>query len=124
MDSLGNSGSALQILERGIEITAYDSEIVNSYVMIAVRCGFLVKSIELVEMLIEKEKDKKKILEKYRLLFNLEIHKDARSPRIQEIAWKYGQLVDRNNEKEEGAISTNVCVRNGWDRHQGIKGAR
>lgn len=101
-DAQGQSDQAMAILKEGINTTSSDKELVNGYVTIAARCGFVDNCIDLVETLIEQSHDKKSKLQKLQLLYNLEMYRDPGSARIEEISWKFGTIADRENEKEEG----------------------
>jgi len=101
-DALGHTDQAMAILGEGIAATSSDKELVNGYVTIATRCGFVDKCIDLVETLIEQGANQRSNLQKLNMLYNLEMHRDPGSPRVEEIAWKFGTIVDKGNEKEEG----------------------
>lgn len=103
-DKLGDSSLAKRKLQELISQGSDDKLAVNTFVQIAVRSGFTDEAIKVVEQLIGTASDKASKLEHYRLLFELEGSRAPRSRRTEGIAWAIGQLVDQEEEGDEGTF--------------------
>jgi hypothetical protein len=101
LDNLGRTDEAIKILDT---IRSSERFPVEVYANIAARCGLQEQAIRLMETLLERETDKARKLVLLRSIFSLEFERDPQSPRILELAWAIGQVVDQSNEEEEGSF--------------------
>lgn len=104
LDKLGHSSDALSQLKEIIQQSDYDDVAVNTYINIAVRCGFSEEAISLVEKLLGQEAKKPKKFRLLKLLFGLVHNAYPQSQRAEEIAWRMGLNADRSAEDEEGVF--------------------
>ena len=103
LESLGESSEALQLLEVLVEREKQDAFALRTYINIAVRCGFTSKArTQVLRMCASVLGQEQKEL--FRLLFNLEMVAGCPSQTLFQVAIRYGELVDRNDEVEEGVF--------------------
>lgn len=102
LERLDRTDEAREVLEGMLDGSVGDSLALNTYVNIMVRWGFVDEAIRAAEQILQAaERDDRK-MECVRLLFNLIQTSDPRSPRLFQLAHKMGELVDQNEEAQEG----------------------
>lgn len=102
LDRLGLSTDALSLLRKLLAKGSTDRFALNTYVNIAVRCGFIEDAVRSVESIVAVEMDQSKRIDALQLLFNLIHHSDPQNPRVLEIALRIGELVKQDNQEQEG----------------------
>lgn len=101
LDELGLASEALNDLESLVQSEEFDDYAFNLYTNIAARCGFADKAKATLNRLYEKTEGKER-LEIIRALFSLEMYVDPSSQSLYDLAKRYGELCNREDEKEEG----------------------
>lgn len=110
LDRMGFSADALDELRQLMSVGSRDSVALNTYANIVVRCGFTDDAIAAVEEILSGETDSQERIELLQMLFNLTQLSDPFTPRSFEIAWRLGQEVDQNDERQEALFLTLTLV--------------
>ena len=100
----GDTSLALEILEHLVVSQPEEELAINSYVGICIRNGLHRQAIAHLESLLQKADSRESRLTYLQQLFGLEMSTDPTSNRLQEIAWRYGQLAERTVEEQEGTF--------------------
>lgn len=108
LDRLGNSPEALSTLKDLIDKGKSNSVALDTYVNIVARCGFAAEAIDSVERILSTESAKPRRIEYLRLLFVLIRISEPLSQRCVDIAWRIGQLVDKEDEAQESLFLTTM----------------
>ena len=102
LECSGETGQALRTLGRILDKGKHEPLALNMYINIAVRCGFAGRAIEQATRMLQQEDDSDRRKELLRLLFILKMNSDAPKEELYNIAWRYGRLVNRADEVDEG----------------------
>ena len=102
LDQLDRTDEAREVLESMLDGGVADSLALNTYVNIMVRWGFVDEAIKAAEQILQAARRDDKKIECIRLLFNLIQTSDPLSPRLFQLAQRMGELVDQNEEVQEG----------------------
>ncbi|AZC18534.1 DUF4365 domain-containing protein [Pseudomonas sp. CMR5c] len=102
LDQLGRSGAARDRLATLLASGSTDHVALDTYVTIATRCGYVSEAIEAAERFLEVAESKPQRLECMRTLYSLIHLADPASTRLHALALKIGEMVDRNDEQQEG----------------------
>lgn len=102
LEQLDRTDEAREVLGRMLDGGVADSLALNTYVNIMVRWGFVDEAIRAAEQILQAARRDDKKMECIRLLFNLIQTSDPLSPRLFQLAQRMGELVDQNDEVQEG----------------------
>ena len=102
LECSGETGQALRTLGGILDKGKHEPLAVNMYINIAVRCGFVDRAVNQATRMLQQETDGDRRKELLRLLFILKMNSDAPRTELYNIAWRYGGLVNRTDEVEEG----------------------
>ena len=102
LEQLDRTDEAREVLGRMLDCGVADSLALNTYVNIMVRWGFVDEAIRAAEQILQATRRDDKKMECIRLLFNLIQTSDPLSPRLFQLAQRMGELVDQNDEVQEG----------------------
>ncbi|WP_122864120.1 DUF4365 domain-containing protein [Pseudomonas viridiflava] len=104
LDHLGRSGAARERLATLLASGSTDHVALDTYVTIATRCGYVSEAIDAAERFLEVAESRAQRLECMRTLYSLIHLADPASARLYALALKIGEMVDRNDEQQEGAF--------------------
>jgi tetratricopeptide (TPR) repeat protein len=91
--------------------SADTSELARSvYIDIAVRSGLLAEATAQLESLLAAADTNAKRKNLLRSLFSVELYRDKQSPRLIRLAQKFGDLVERNSEEQEGIFLQMIMI--------------
>ncbi|MBC9071853.1 DUF4365 domain-containing protein [Thauera sp. CAU 1555] len=110
LDRLGNTEGARHVLKRMLEGGIADSLALNTYVNIMLRCGLFDEALVAAEQILDTAGSDAQRRDCIRLLFNLVQTKSPHDPRLVDLAVRMGELVDPNNEVEEGLFLAMMLV--------------
>lgn len=110
LDRGGQTEEAKRVLESMLEGGIADNLALNTYVNIMVRWGYVDEAIEATEKILEGATIRARKIECIRLLFNLIQTADPQNARLVNLAFRMGELADRENEVEEGVFLAMVLV--------------
>ena len=102
LDHLGDTPGALALLEEVCADPVADSESLRTLAHIAARCGLLDKAFEMLEKISERSEDQRGRKNTLLAMFEIEVLRDLRSPRLHWIWKEIGEVVDRQDEIDEG----------------------
>lgn len=106
LDKLGKTAETHSLLTELIDKSNADELALTSYINIASRSGFIEQAITAIEKIYGDTNNPARSLECLRSMFILIQRSDPNSTRLAEIAWKIGELVDSNDESQEGIFLT------------------
>lgn len=98
----GDTANALKILESIISSNHTEELAIEYYIYISARNGFHQQAIDQLETLYQNTTSNKDQIYYLHQMFSLEMSLNPNSTRLFDIAWRYGQLCNQNNEEEEG----------------------
>ncbi|NWA86062.1 DUF4365 domain-containing protein [Pseudomonas sp. D2002] len=104
LDHIGRSGAARERLATLLASGSTDHVALDTYVTIATRCGYVSEAIDAAERFLEVVESKAQRLECMRTLYSLVHLADPASARLYALALKIGEMIDRNDEQQEGAF--------------------
>lgn len=104
LDRLGRTPEARALLSPLIEQGVAEPFVLSTHIDIAIRCGFIDEAMAVAEKLLTQSIDNDKKIECLRLLHHLIRAKNSSDPRAHAVAWRIGELTDRDNEVNEGAF--------------------
>ncbi|UUZ72718.1 hypothetical protein LP415_03610 [Polaromonas sp. P1(28)-8] len=110
LDRLGRTADARAVLQEMLEKGISDSVGLKTYVNIMMRCGFIDEAIEAAERILENATKPAQKIECVKLLFNLIQISDPTNPQLVKLAIRMGELVDREDEVQEGVYLTMVLT--------------
>ncbi|MGK0149691.1 DUF4365 domain-containing protein [Pseudomonas putida] len=102
LDHLGRSNEARDRLAGLLAGGSDDQVALDKYVTIATRCGYVHEAIDAAERFLEVAESKDQRRECLRLLYSLIQFADPTSSRLRALALEVGELVDCNDERQEG----------------------
>jgi tetratricopeptide (TPR) repeat protein len=108
LDKLGRTAEAHELLKSIVERPNADALALSIYIKIASRSGFTEQAIAAIEKILSGERNQAKRLECLRSLFALLHQTDPTSQRLVEIAWKIGEMVNQEDEVQEGTFLTTM----------------
>ncbi len=108
LDKLGRTAEAHDLLKSLVEMADADDLALTIYIRIASRSGFAEQAMAAVEKIFSGERNQAKQLEYLRHLFVLLHQTDPINQRLVEIAWKIGDLVNQEDEIQEGIFLTTM----------------
>ena len=108
LDKLGRTAEAHELLKSLVEKADADDLALTTYIRIASRSGFTDQAMAAIERIFSGERDQAKRLECLRHLFALLHQTDPTSQRLVEIAWKIGEMVNQEDEVQEGIFLTTM----------------
>jgi hypothetical protein len=103
LDQLGRSAEGMALLEKASSSKQWIGP-PTAYVNIAIRSGLYHKAILAIERGLAratKTRDKRRLVQQ---MFAVAAADDPLNQQLQELAWRYGQLVDKTDEKQEGTF--------------------
>ncbi len=104
LDQKGDTPSALTLFE-SIDFTSKSDDLtIEYYAHLSARCGFTQQAKSSIQSLYAKSKSIKEKARFLRLIYQLEMLIDYKSPMLLDYSWHYGQLCDQSNENEEAAF--------------------
>lgn len=104
LDHLGRSDEARDLLA-GLLAGGSDDEVaLDTYVTIATRCGYVHEAIDVAERFLEVAESNDQRRECLRLLYSLTQFAEPTSSRLRALALEFGELVDCNDERQEGGF--------------------
>ena len=103
LESMGESATALSLLEGLVSKDKIAPFALMTYINIAVRCGFVSEALAQLTRLLQTADvhDRKELL---RMLFGLRLAATPTDQALLDVAWRFGQLVNQNDEVEEGTF--------------------
>lgn len=104
LDHLGRSSAARDRLAALLASGSNDHVALDTYVTIATRCGYVSEAVDAAERFLEVADSNAQRLECMRTLYSLIHLADPASARLRALALKIGEMVDRNDEQQEGAF--------------------
>lgn len=104
MDRLGRTAEARGLLIPLIEQGIAEPFVLTVHIDIAIRCGFLDEAMAVTEKLQALSLGNDKKIEHLKLLHHLVRAKNPADPRAHSIAWRIGELIDPNDEINEGSF--------------------
>ncbi|ELX10206.1 hypothetical protein Jab_2c22930 [Janthinobacterium sp. HH01] len=104
LDRLGRTAEARALLSPLMEQGVAEPFVLSTHIDIAIRCGFIDEAIAVAEKMLAQSIDNNKKIEHLRLLHHLIRAKNSADPRAHAVAWRIGELTDRDNEVDEGAF--------------------
>lgn len=110
LDKLGNTSAAHDILQEVIERPNADRFALLSYIQIVERLGFVEQALAAVEKIFDGELDQSKKYDALQHLYGLVYQSNPADPRLGEIAWQMGELVDQTDELQEGKFLMSVMT--------------
>lgn len=108
LDKLGRTAEAHELLKSIVEKPDADDLALTIYIRIASRSGFADQAMAAIEKIFSGEKDQAKQLECLRHLFALLHQTDPINQRLVEIAWRIGEMVQQEDEAQEGIFLTTM----------------
>jgi tetratricopeptide (TPR) repeat protein len=103
LDQLGRAAEGLALLDQANSDGSWAGP-VSAYVDIAVRSGLYSKAISAIENALSQATTSAEKRKWIHQLYALNAANDPSSSQLHELAWRYGQLVDRSDEKDEGVF--------------------
>lgn len=104
LDHLGRSDAARDRLEALLASGSTDHVALDTYVTIAVRCGYVSEAIDATERSLEAAGSREQRLECLKLLYSLIQCVEPTSARLRAVVLQIGELVDRTDEVQEAAF--------------------
>ena len=104
LDKLGQTAEARATLLPLVEGGATEPFILGTHIEIAIRCGFTEEAVAAAEKLVSTAAEVKKKVHHLKLLHSLVRANNPKDPRAHDIAWRIGELIEPEDEKEEGAF--------------------
>ena len=102
LDHLGDTPGALALLEEVCSNPVADSESLRTLAHIAARCGLLDKAFEMLERVSERSEDQLGRKNTLLAMFEIEVLRNLRGPKLHWIWKEIGEVVDRQDEIDEG----------------------
>jgi tetratricopeptide (TPR) repeat protein len=102
LDRLGRTAEARALLSPLMEQGVADPFVLSTHIDIAIRCGFIDEAMAVAEKMLTQSIDNDKRTEHLRLLHHLIRTKNSSDPRAHAVAWRIGELTDRDSEIDEG----------------------
>jgi len=102
LDELGDTPAAIRLIEKVVNTEIYEPLVIETYVNISLRCGFIERALKLISYMFENESENNKKLDLLRMMYSLELHLNPENPKLLAICEKYGQLNEQNDEVQEG----------------------
>jgi tetratricopeptide (TPR) repeat protein len=102
LEKLNRTDESRRVIESMLDDGLADSLALDTYVNIMARWGFVNEAIRAAEQILQAAESNERKIECIRLLFNLIQTSDPMSPRLFQLAQRMGELVDQNDEAQEG----------------------
>ena len=103
LESIGESGKALDLLQDLVKKDQGSPFTLTTYINIAARCGFIPDALSQITRLLQTA-DLPQRRDLLQMLFSLRLAVDPMDENLIDIAWRFGQIADQNNELEEGTF--------------------
>ncbi len=102
LDEIGETGDAIELLEKITTGEKFDPIALEIYINISARVGLIEKAKILTTRLLEQVTGREKELLLLRSMFNIEMYINPKSRSLINICSKYGKICDQADELEEG----------------------
>ena len=102
LDELGDTPAAIGLIEKVVNTEIYEPLVIEIYVNISLRCGFIERALKLISYMFENTSENNKKLDLLRMMYSLELHLNPENPKLLAICEKYGQINEKNDELQEG----------------------